>query len=44
LTTGVEALTAKGITASGFPADAGDPVAIRSAIAKARSDTRARVG
>jgi NAD(P)-dependent dehydrogenase (short-subunit alcohol dehydrogenase family) len=43
LTAGVEALKAKGITSAGFPADASDPVAIRSAIAKARSEL-GRVG
>jgi NADP-dependent 3-hydroxy acid dehydrogenase YdfG len=36
LTSGVEALKAKGITAAAFPADAADAVAIRAAIAKAR--------
>ncbi len=35
---GVEALRAKGITAVGFPAHASDPVAISSAIAKARAE------
>jgi NAD(P)-dependent dehydrogenase (short-subunit alcohol dehydrogenase family) len=43
LTAGVEALKAKGITAAGFTADASDPVAIRSAIAKARAEL-GRVG
>ena len=38
LTAGVEALKAKGITAAAFPADAGDPVAIRSAVAKVRAE------
>jgi NADP-dependent 3-hydroxy acid dehydrogenase YdfG len=38
LTAGVEALKAKGVTSAGFPADASDPVAIRSAIAKARAE------
>ncbi|MDR3512760.1 MAG: SDR family NAD(P)-dependent oxidoreductase [Caulobacteraceae bacterium] len=37
LAAGVEALKAKGITAGAFPADAGDPAAIRGAIAKARA-------
>ena len=37
LAAGVEALKAKGVAAAGFPADAGDPAAIRGAIAKARS-------
>lgn len=36
LAAGVEALTAKGITAAAFPADAGDAASIRGAIAKAR--------
>jgi len=38
LAAGVEALKAKGVAAAGFPADAGDPAAIRGAIAKARSE------
>ena len=38
LAAGVEALRAKGVTAAAFPADAGDPVAIRSAIGKARAE------
>jgi NAD(P)-dependent dehydrogenase (short-subunit alcohol dehydrogenase family) len=37
LATGVAALKAKGISAGAFPADAGDPVSIRGAIAAARS-------
>ena len=37
LAAGVEALKSKGITAGAFPADAGDPASIRSAIAKARA-------
>jgi NAD(P)-dependent dehydrogenase (short-subunit alcohol dehydrogenase family) len=37
LAAGVAALKAKGITAAAFPADAGDPAAIRAAIAKARA-------
>lgn len=37
LAAGVEALKAKGVTAAAFPADAGDPSAIRGAIAKARA-------
>ena len=37
LMAGVEALKAQGITAGAFPADAGDPVALRGAIAKARA-------
>jgi NADP-dependent 3-hydroxy acid dehydrogenase YdfG len=36
LASGVEALKALGITAAAFPADAGDPAAIREAVAKAR--------
>lgn len=36
LAQGVAALKARGIAAAGFPADAGDPGAIRAAIAKAR--------
>jgi NADP-dependent 3-hydroxy acid dehydrogenase YdfG len=36
LAAGVEALTAKGITAAAFPANAGDPASIRAAIAAAR--------
>ena len=38
LTAGVTALKAKGVTAAAFPADAGDPVALRGAIAKARAE------
>jgi NAD(P)-dependent dehydrogenase (short-subunit alcohol dehydrogenase family) len=38
LTAGVEALKAKGIAAAAFPADAGDLVAIRSAITRARAE------
>ena len=38
LTAGVQALKARGVTAAAFPADAGDPVAIRGAIAKARAE------
>jgi len=38
LAAGVQALTAKGIASAGFPADAGDPVAIGAAIAKARAE------
>jgi NADP-dependent 3-hydroxy acid dehydrogenase YdfG len=38
LASGVEALKAKGITAAAFPADAGNPAAIREAIAKARKE------
>jgi NADP-dependent 3-hydroxy acid dehydrogenase YdfG len=37
LAAGVQALTAKGITADGFAADAGDPRSIRAAIVKARA-------
>jgi len=37
LDAGVAALKTKGITAGAFPADAGDPVAIRAAIGKARA-------
>jgi NAD(P)-dependent dehydrogenase (short-subunit alcohol dehydrogenase family) len=37
LTSGVEALKAKGVAAAAFAADAGDPVAIRGAIAEARA-------
>jgi len=37
LAAGVKALKAKGIEAAAFPADAGDPVAIRDAVAKARA-------
>lgn len=37
LAAGVKALKAKGIEAAGFPADAGDPVAIRAAVGKARA-------
>ena len=36
LTAGVEALRARGVTAAAFAADAGDPAALRSAIARAR--------
>ena len=36
LRAGVESLKAKGIAAAAFPADAGDPAAIRAAIGKAR--------
>jgi NADP-dependent 3-hydroxy acid dehydrogenase YdfG len=38
LTAGVSALKAKGIAAAAFAADAGDPVAIRAAIGKARAE------
>ena len=38
LASGVRALQKKGTVAAAFPADAGDPAAIRSAIAKARSE------
>jgi NADP-dependent 3-hydroxy acid dehydrogenase YdfG len=38
LAAGVQALRAKGIVASAFPADAGDPAAIRVALGKARAD------
>jgi len=38
LAAGVGALKAKGVTAASFPADAGDPAAIRTAIAKARAE------
>ena len=37
LAAGVAALKAGGVTAAAFPADAGDPVAIRAAIGKARA-------
>jgi len=37
LAAGVKALKAKGIEAAAFPADAGDPTAIRGAVAKARA-------
>jgi len=37
LATGVSALRARGITAFGFPADAGDPISIRAAIKSIRS-------
>lgn len=37
LASGVEALQAKGIPAAAFPADAGDPAAIRAAIRNARA-------
>jgi NAD(P)-dependent dehydrogenase (short-subunit alcohol dehydrogenase family) len=35
---GVRALTARGVTAATYPADAGDPAAIRAALAKARAE------
>jgi len=38
LAAGVEALKAKGVAAAACPADAGDPAAIRAAIAKARAE------
>lgn len=38
LDAGVAALKARGVTAAAFPADAGDPAAIRAAIAKARAE------
>ena len=38
LAAGVAALKAKGISAAGFPADAGDPAAIRGAVAAARAE------
>jgi len=38
LAAGVEALKAKGVAATACPADAGDPAAIRAAIAKARAE------
>ena len=38
LNAGVEALKAKGVPAGAFPADASDPSAIRSAIARARDE------
>lgn len=38
LQAGVAALKAQAITAAGFPADAGDPVALKGAIAKARAE------
>jgi NAD(P)-dependent dehydrogenase (short-subunit alcohol dehydrogenase family) len=38
LAAGVAALQAKGIAAAAFPADAGDPVAIRGAVAAARAE------
>jgi NAD(P)-dependent dehydrogenase (short-subunit alcohol dehydrogenase family) len=38
LASGVAALKTKDISAAAFPADAGDPVAIRAAIAKVRSE------
>ncbi len=38
LAAGVEELTARGITAMAFKADAGDPAAIRGAIVKARKE------
>jgi NADP-dependent 3-hydroxy acid dehydrogenase YdfG len=37
LAAGVKALEAKGIKAAAFPGDAGDPVSIRAAVAKARA-------
>src|SRR5579859_805426 len=37
LAAGVEALKAKGIASAAFPADAGDPVALRAALAGARA-------
>jgi NAD(P)-dependent dehydrogenase (short-subunit alcohol dehydrogenase family) len=37
LAAGVEGLKARGITAAAFPADAGDPAAIRNAIVRARA-------
>ena len=37
LAEGVRALQAKGVAAAGFPADAGDPAAIRAALGKARA-------
>jgi NAD(P)-dependent dehydrogenase (short-subunit alcohol dehydrogenase family) len=37
LAAGVEALKAKGVTAAAFPADAGDPAALRAAIVRARA-------
>ena len=38
LAAGVEALKAKGVAAAAFPADAGDPAAVRAAIAAARAE------
>jgi NAD(P)-dependent dehydrogenase (short-subunit alcohol dehydrogenase family) len=38
LASGVAALKAKGVVAAAFPADAGDPASIRSAVAKARAE------
>jgi NAD(P)-dependent dehydrogenase (short-subunit alcohol dehydrogenase family) len=38
LAAGIAALKAKGIAAAAFPADAGDPAAIRAAIGKARAE------
>jgi NADP-dependent 3-hydroxy acid dehydrogenase YdfG len=38
LDAGVQALKAKGVSSAAFPADAGDPGAIRAAIAKARAE------
>jgi NADP-dependent 3-hydroxy acid dehydrogenase YdfG len=38
LAAGVQALQSKGVTAAAFVADAGDPAAIRGAIAKARAE------
>ena len=38
LASGIDALKAKGIESAAFPADAGDPAAIRAAIAKARAE------
>jgi NADP-dependent 3-hydroxy acid dehydrogenase YdfG len=37
LAAGVQSLKAKGIAAAGFAADAGDPIAIRAAVGKARA-------
>jgi short-subunit dehydrogenase len=37
LTAGVKALTAKGIDAAAFPADAGDPAAVRAMVARVRA-------
>jgi NAD(P)-dependent dehydrogenase (short-subunit alcohol dehydrogenase family) len=38
LAEGVKALSAKGVTAAAYPADAGDPAAITAAIGKARAE------
>ncbi|WP_293906671.1 SDR family NAD(P)-dependent oxidoreductase [Phenylobacterium sp.] len=38
LVEGLQALKARGVVAAAFPADAGDPAAIRAAIAKARDE------